>query len=61
MYRLTDLGSELAMHANWLPHTAVEELVGPGRDRARVGFPLAYEVLPGNASDKETQMPAHEP
>ena len=21
------------------------------------GFPLAYEVLPGNASDKETQMP----
>ncbi len=30
LYRFTDPGSELRMHANWLANTAVEELIGPG-------------------------------
>ena len=42
MYRLTDPGSELAMHANWLATTAVEELVGPG---ALTGLSTLYSCL----------------
>ena len=42
MYRLTDPGSELAMHANWLANTAVEELVGPG---ALTGLSTLYSCL----------------
>lgn len=42
MYRLTDPGSELAMHANWLANTAVEELVGAG---ALTGLSTLYNCL----------------
>lgn len=42
MYRLTDPGSELAMHANWLANTAIEELVGPG---ALTGLSTLYSCL----------------
>ena len=42
MYRLTDPGSELAMHANWLANTAVEELVGTG---ALTGLSTLYNCL----------------
>ncbi|MBO7088425.1 MAG: IS1634 family transposase, partial [Lentisphaeria bacterium] len=42
MYRLTDPGSELAMHAGWLANTAVEELVGPG---ALTGKSTLYAAL----------------
>lgn len=41
-YRLTDPGSELDMHANWLANTAVEELVGPG---ALTGLSTLYNCL----------------
>ena len=42
MYRLTDPGSELDMHASWLATTAVEELVGPG---ALTGLSTLYNCL----------------
>jgi hypothetical protein len=42
MYRLTDPGSELAMHANWLANTAIEELVGSG---ALTGLSTLYCCL----------------
>ena len=42
MYRLTDPGSELAMHGNWLANTAIPELVGPG---AMTGLSTLYNCL----------------
>ena len=42
MYRLTDPGSELAMHTGWLANTAVEELVGAG---ALTGLSTLYGCL----------------
>ena len=42
MYRLTDPGSELDMHTNWLANTAVEELVGAG---ALTGLSTLYSCL----------------
>ena len=42
MYRLTDPGSELGMHTNWLANTAVEELVGVG---ALTGLSTLYSCL----------------
>ena len=42
MYRLTDPGSELGMHTNWLANTAVEELVGAG---ALTGLSMLYSCL----------------
>lgn len=42
MYRLTDPGSELAMHTNWLANTAVEELIGAG---ALTGLSTLYSCL----------------
>ena len=42
MYRLTDPGSELDMHTNWLANTAVAELVGAG---ALTGLSTLYSCL----------------
>ena len=42
LYRFTDPGSELRMHANWLANTAVEELIGPG---ALTGRSTLYSCL----------------
>ena len=42
MYRLTDPGSELDMHTNWLANTAIEELIGPG---ALTGRSTLYSCL----------------
>ena len=42
MYRLTDPGSELDMHTNWLANTAVAELVGAG---ALTGLSTLYNCL----------------
>ena len=42
MYRLTDPGSELDMHMNWLADTAVAELVGAG---ALTGLSTLYSCL----------------
>ena len=42
MYWLTDPGSEMAMHGNWLANTAIPELVGPG---AVTGLSTLYNCL----------------
>ena len=42
MYRLTDPGSELAMHGSWLANTAISELVGP---EALTGLSTLYNCL----------------
>jgi transposase len=42
MYRLTDPGSELDMHTNWLANTAVAELIGAG---ALTGLSTLYSCL----------------
>ena len=42
MYRLTDPGSELDMHTNWLANTAISELIGP---EALTGRSTLYNCL----------------
>jgi hypothetical protein len=46
--RLLAPGSEWRLHRQWFEQTAIALIVTPE------GFPIAYEVMPGNTSDKTT-------